>query len=310
MSRIGHAPDPPPQLDVLSEIPTDALQRSSTFRACLEKAVDDINVKYGTATSTCLPNGSVHGNDEELGHCTHTIPRHVQTNFQPRYRFPKLVHVPPRRSQPAHSELKQVLHGLPHGGHQHQARAASLFADRHDQKVLDQASRSSGPSAESLIGGQAHNCQPSYYNHSKASSGSGLSPSLSPATSIKSSPRPKEPPTPSLRRISRRLEGHDAASALIGSDGTVPGKFPKAVGHEASSLDSGIVKALDGSRLEDFLPGAEAPPSATAFVKPVRSAQNGAEPSSVAEGPPLHSVRALRDKHAVSFLAATGPIGL
>ncbi|KAF4584300.1 Mss4-like protein [Ophiocordyceps camponoti-floridani] len=44
------ANDPPPKLDVLSEIPQDGLHRSSTFRTCLEKAVEDINQKYGSTS--------------------------------------------------------------------------------------------------------------------------------------------------------------------------------------------------------------------------------------------------------------------
>lgn len=41
-----------PRLDILSELPSTNLQRSSTFRVCVEKAVNDINSKYGMGPST------------------------------------------------------------------------------------------------------------------------------------------------------------------------------------------------------------------------------------------------------------------
>ncbi|KAJ6444653.1 LOW QUALITY PROTEIN: pentatricopeptide repeat protein [Purpureocillium lavendulum] len=93
----------PPRLDVLSELPSDGLQRSSTFRASLEKAVEDINIKYGT---TRLPeNGAEDTSNAEAVAATRPPAFHARTNFQPRYRLPQVVTVPVARTQPTVGEL-------------------------------------------------------------------------------------------------------------------------------------------------------------------------------------------------------------
>ncbi|RDA93358.1 hypothetical protein CP533_0347, partial [Ophiocordyceps camponoti-saundersi (nom. inval.)] len=100
--------DPPPRLDVLSEIPQDGVHRSSTFRTCLEKAVDDINEKYGTPSSVCLSRS--HGNiDEDSIVNSGAALRRDRNSFQPRYRLPTLVQAPAIRARPAASEIKEVI---------------------------------------------------------------------------------------------------------------------------------------------------------------------------------------------------------
>ncbi|KAI9167357.1 hypothetical protein HJFPF1_03484 [Paramyrothecium foliicola] len=50
------ASKPRPRIGMISDFPNTAdLQRSSTFRACLEKAADDINSKYGMTASPKEP---------------------------------------------------------------------------------------------------------------------------------------------------------------------------------------------------------------------------------------------------------------
>lgn len=48
----------PPQLDLLADIASDDLQRTSTFRDGLEKAVNDINTKYGEPSRTFIESAS------------------------------------------------------------------------------------------------------------------------------------------------------------------------------------------------------------------------------------------------------------
>ncbi|PHH82657.1 hypothetical protein CDD83_3208 [Cordyceps sp. RAO-2017] len=113
LTSPGHtepAAERPPQLDVLSELPWDGLYRSSTFRACLKKAVDDINQKYITSASVCKSRDRIyHSSDNDdtaigLGQASY----HGPTDFQPRYRRPRFVHAPMIYTEPTTSELKQI----------------------------------------------------------------------------------------------------------------------------------------------------------------------------------------------------------
>ncbi|PFH61790.1 hypothetical protein XA68_16218 [Ophiocordyceps unilateralis] len=99
--------DPPPRLDVLSEIPQDGLQRSSTFRTCLEKAVEDINEKYGTSSSLCLSRNSGNSNYDSILN-SRVTQRRDRSSFQPRYRLPTFVQAPAIRARPAASEVKEI----------------------------------------------------------------------------------------------------------------------------------------------------------------------------------------------------------
>lgn len=100
---------PPPRLDLLSEFGHSDLQRSSTFRASLEKAVDDINNKYGTKSSNSLtedtpeeyqvPSRAIRG---------HTLPSYAQASFRPRYKLPTFIKSPASCARSDTGELKEL----------------------------------------------------------------------------------------------------------------------------------------------------------------------------------------------------------
>lgn len=126
--------DSPPRLDVLSELPGDSLHRSSTFRTSLEKAVEDINVKYGTAR---LPENQM----EEIGNSdrvcsTRPHPFYARNNFQPRYRLPHFVNTPTVRTQPVVGELKM---GSPCSSKLTSNVASSPLSDCRTEETLDRA---------------------------------------------------------------------------------------------------------------------------------------------------------------------------
>ena len=128
----------PPRLDVLSELSRDQeLRRSSTFRACLEKAVEDINIKYG-ASAPCLPDPG-HAIDDVPGDATPGGRRashyHTRSNFQPRYRLPHFVHVPMTRVQPAVGEVKDA----PPGASFKPGKPAARLSDFHIDEILSKA---------------------------------------------------------------------------------------------------------------------------------------------------------------------------
>ncbi|UNI21548.1 hypothetical protein JDV02_007528 [Purpureocillium takamizusanense] len=124
----------PPRLDVLSELPSDGLHRSSTFRTSLEKAVEDINVKYGT---TRLPEKQVGAIGDGDGVCsTRPPPYYARSNFQPRYRLPQFVTIPPVRTQPTVGELKT---GSPYSSKSTSNVAGSPLSDFHIDNILNRA---------------------------------------------------------------------------------------------------------------------------------------------------------------------------
>ncbi|PNY27215.1 Uncharacterized protein TCAP_02845 [Tolypocladium capitatum] len=133
--------DPPPRLDVLSELPQDGLHRSSTFRACLEKAVEDINNKYGASSTSCLPDNQTYATSNG-DRVTDGYPTsyHARSNFQPRYRLPTFVHVPLTRAQPTVGEVKDIS---PCSSNETtrlgQAQPGSVFSERQIDEILDRA---------------------------------------------------------------------------------------------------------------------------------------------------------------------------
>lgn len=130
-------PQAPPRLDALPELLRDeGLRRSSTFRACLEKAVEDINLKYGAST-TRLPDDAA---DDAAGDSVSSSRRASQYNtrssFQPRYRLPQFVHVPMSRAQPAVGEVKD---GSPRSSTATECIPTSLSSGFHIDEVLGEA---------------------------------------------------------------------------------------------------------------------------------------------------------------------------
>lgn len=87
----------PPQIDLLEEFTQDGLQRSSTFRDGLEKAVNDINTKYGDSAKTYINSTSP----------TNSVAVRNKNTFRPRYLVPTYVDAP--NSRPVIGELWTTL---------------------------------------------------------------------------------------------------------------------------------------------------------------------------------------------------------
>lgn len=79
-----------PRLELLSDITADSLQRSSTFRTGLEKAVDDINTKYGDNSKPYVASTSP----------TSSVAIRSRNGFRPRYQLPTFVQAHASRVQP------------------------------------------------------------------------------------------------------------------------------------------------------------------------------------------------------------------
>ncbi|KJZ76031.1 hypothetical protein HIM_04487 [Hirsutella minnesotensis 3608] len=127
-SSVGHiksTSDNPPRLDVLAELPADGLQRSSTFRVCLEKAVDDINDKYDNPAPAYQPHKQIgDGSDDDMSGATRLTSPKICTNFQPRYRLPKIIHVSTTPLQPDTSEVNEIdLYSAQQGQRTREARS-------------------------------------------------------------------------------------------------------------------------------------------------------------------------------------------
>lgn len=89
----------PPRLDLLPDLAIDGLQRTSTFRDGLEKAVNDINTKYGDSTTPFINSTSP----------TNSIAVRDKNTFRPRYMVPIYVDSPTVR--PVIGELWTTLKG-------------------------------------------------------------------------------------------------------------------------------------------------------------------------------------------------------
>lgn len=307
MLSVKHIADPAPQLDVLY---TNGLHRSATFRTCLEKAVDDINDKYGNSASACLPDRQIGGSsDDEPETSTNSTSHLARTNFQPRYRLPRLVQIPPLRSEPAASELEQVL---PQSSNERgrPGRDGSPSPDRHEHETVEQAFKPTKPSTEAFVGEQTNCYQKSDYTHSKVSSSSRLSSSLSSTTSEKSCPGARNNAAPNLRRLARRLEDHHAASGRARCPppfivDAIPGTFSEDFDGEVPNSDSSIGDAhfgdTHGPQPQNLPPKDEASSrAAVVALKRVRSIPKSSEACSEAELPPLHRPRTYDDKHAAA----------
>ncbi|KAK2594220.1 hypothetical protein QQS21_008062 [Conoideocrella luteorostrata] len=104
---------PPPRLEMPSDLAIcNAATGKSTFRACLEKAVADIDNKYGTSSSTCLTQ-----NLEDTGASRLTsfnaLPFHVRGTFRPRYQLPIFVDAPAPKAKSTAGELRELSPPLP-----------------------------------------------------------------------------------------------------------------------------------------------------------------------------------------------------
>lgn len=88
-----------PQLDPLADISFDGLNRSSTFRDGLEKAVDDINTKYGAAANKYTPSASQ----------TSSVAIRTKTTFKPRGMVPIHIDKPHPNVRPVIGELWTAL---------------------------------------------------------------------------------------------------------------------------------------------------------------------------------------------------------
>ena len=92
-----------PRLDLLSDITADGLQRSSTFRAGLEKAVDDINTKYGDKSKPYVASTSP----------TPSVAIRSKNGFRPRYQLPTFVEAHATRIQPNAGEMATLENTAP-----------------------------------------------------------------------------------------------------------------------------------------------------------------------------------------------------
>ena len=100
---------PPPRLEISGEVYNGGLLRSSTFRAGLEKAVDDIDRKYGTSTTEAIQDKP--GVDSHISmkpRYGNPFPFRPRGNFGPRYQVPTLVDEPLTFAPSDVGELKEM----------------------------------------------------------------------------------------------------------------------------------------------------------------------------------------------------------
>lgn len=120
----------PPRLDVLHELASDNVQKASTFRDGLEKAVNDINTKYGDSTKTFISSSSP----------TNSIALRDKNTFRSRFVVPIYGEEPTPNARPVIGELWTALKSQDEPLHPSQPRAdiskdnsdtASPFHDSH-----------------------------------------------------------------------------------------------------------------------------------------------------------------------------------
>ncbi|KAG8406825.1 hypothetical protein J3459_018636 [Metarhizium acridum] len=98
---------PPPRLDVLSDYSShDSSAEPSTFRACLEKAVADINIKYETPSNPHLMKSMTDTGAQRLTNAT-SLPFYARGSFRPRYQLPTFVDAV-KTAQSTAGELQQL----------------------------------------------------------------------------------------------------------------------------------------------------------------------------------------------------------
>ncbi|KAM4055355.1 hypothetical protein HRG_008718 [Hirsutella rhossiliensis] len=161
---------------------------------------------------------------------------------------------------------------------------------------------------EAFVGEQTHCYQKSNYTHSKTSSSSRLSSSLSSATSEKDCSGANENAAPNLRRIARRLEDHGATSVGAPSPlpcivDAIPGTFPQDMDGQAPVPASRIDKT-NGSPQKIVPPKVEAEVVA---LKRVNSTTESSEAYSEAELAPLHRPKTYDDKHTAAASQQRAP---
>ncbi|KIE00359.1 hypothetical protein MAJ_03597, partial [Metarhizium majus ARSEF 297] len=97
---------PPPRLDVLSDYSShDSSAEPSTFRAGLEKAVADINIKYETPSNSHLMKSMTDTGAKRLTNAT-SLPFYARGSFRPRYQLPTFVDAPIKTAQSTAGELQ------------------------------------------------------------------------------------------------------------------------------------------------------------------------------------------------------------
>ncbi|KJK76665.1 hypothetical protein H634G_07706 [Metarhizium anisopliae BRIP 53293] len=97
---------PPPRLDVLSDYSShDSSGEPSTFRAGLEKAVADINIKYETPSNSHLMESMTDTGAKRLTNAT-SLPFYARGSFRPRYQLPTFVDAPVKTAQSTAGELQ------------------------------------------------------------------------------------------------------------------------------------------------------------------------------------------------------------
>ncbi|KAK9442771.1 Mss4-like protein [Metarhizium brunneum] len=97
---------PPPRLDVLSDYSShDSSAEPSTFRAGLEKAVADINIKYETPSNSHLMKSMTDTGAKRLTNAT-SLPFYARGSFRPRYQLPTFVDAPVKTAQSTAGELQ------------------------------------------------------------------------------------------------------------------------------------------------------------------------------------------------------------
>ncbi|EXV03532.1 hypothetical protein X797_003332 [Metarhizium robertsii] len=97
---------PPPRLDVLSDYSShDSSAEPSTFRAGLEKAVADINIKYETPSNSHLMESMTDTGVKRLTNAT-SLPFYARGSFRPRYQLPTFVDAPVKTAQSTAGELQ------------------------------------------------------------------------------------------------------------------------------------------------------------------------------------------------------------
>ncbi|KAJ4153252.1 hypothetical protein LMH87_009748 [Akanthomyces muscarius] len=89
----------PPRLDVLHDLASDNVQKASTFRDGLEKAVNDINTKYGDSTKAFISSSSP----------TNSIALRDKNTFRSRFVVPIYGEEPIPNARPVIGELWTAL---------------------------------------------------------------------------------------------------------------------------------------------------------------------------------------------------------
>ncbi|KND92815.1 hypothetical protein TOPH_02513, partial [Tolypocladium ophioglossoides CBS 100239] len=301
--------EPPPRLDVLSELPQDGLHRSSTFRACLEKAVEDINNKYGSSSTSRLPDSQTYetSNGDRVTN-DHPASYHHRSNFQPRYRLPTFVHVPLIRAQPTVGEVKDISPCSSNKTRRSgQTQGGSLFSERQIDEVLDRAFETTDSPGATATGEHPHDHQGHNDALPRVSSSLAM-PSSPPSVATEKSGSESDGNGESKLRTDKYsftgqgTKGSNTQFPSSSNTNSIPGTFPHGVDDGTTSLNASANNTDTNSIHIQFqqkpsLPELDAPSDSSVLaLKGIRTPPESSEACTEAEFVPLQRTRTQEGK--------------